>query len=941
MESACLPAAKGQAPSSLALSSNAKESEGAPLQLSDQQEKGQVRTKNLVTRKVSKSAVTDELETPKEKISRYRRELQTVDFPHCGGKGSLKKVQLDTACKYLDMALEVIEHFPMMAVKIKWMDDISQFISHKIELALRNKKQNALLVPLIQRTHTQLQNTFELMSAELVQSLTEGLLPKGLPPQGSEQNKSLMDLAGKLSDLDPKVSGYHDQFKTAWIAKKYYEELDARHSMPLSIFQSRNTNVHICRLYLMVICLKAPQEVIDMIPEVSCVVEKASGWLEEFKRHHDVVSESLFNAMIYLINSAENPSSRINLNGAEVACLYFRMARSKCKVAGDKIPEVNPAYLNRGAHLSVGQSNQVIAYQDRKRGQKIEIDEAREYARKAREYGIDLDKQAELHFHFVNTMEIIDNLSAALFHMKLGARSGRSGMHHLYLASSLNINTAVYPVNPGGALREWLAAQRCQQGSYQGLPTVGLGFYTQGEAREFVDLLSQKEMHSFHTASKTDKALACTLLLMGEGQYQEAFQKLGPLQEEFDVAYVLAGYCLEQMATLENDYVLRALYCYENAYEEEIESAGLDYGRLAVAQKQQPEKAKEYLLEAAAFFRENDLYDELEECQSLLATISTGESNEVKEKVPKAAVRVEIQNSKKKRKKGKKSQSKVISPQMPSQVTTTVSYSSPSGTVASDHATELVTVVEPRSVESFTGSVSTSGQEDISSQSSEIDLEGLQSRHTLVLAPPISVSGTIRSDAGRELLQKQLQVLDDANAAIRCFSFDEAEDLLESVEPGENRRLKGRFAQMKGWCLRRRYICNDPGKHGQLTLRGTMLGLLKIARGNIETGIRCMGITGALSQSPLENGCILEHFSSGELRTLSSLYAELGHIHRERSGFTFSTKDFELGRKMSNFADQLNSDRSIRALASALVPQPKIRTITQEDAERQRAAIKS
>ena len=72
-------------------------------------------------------------------------------------------------------------------------------------------------------------------------------------------------------------------------------------------------------------------------------------------------------------------------------------------------------------------------------------------------------------------------------------------------------------------------------------------------------------------------------------------------------------------------------------------------------------------------------------------------------------------------------------------------------------------------------------------------------------------------------MNQQFQTLDEANDLILEFKFSAAEAMLSDVESGEDRRLKDRLAQQRGWCLRRRYMCNEPGPYGQATVRGTKL----------------------------------------------------------------------------------------------------------------------
>ena len=832
-----------------------------------------------------------------------KQSLLDKNFPQPLPEG--QRMSPEEACEYLKKSLSVEGPESKLSEKVLWMNFVALFALRYLQPESLNKIGKMAkkdISPLFMDFHQQTRNLFHLMTEELIESASkkDKLINQFLATDDLYSN--LVEMIGLLSVLDPELVSHKDQFETAWEAHNYFMSLE-QISPNINPFQPKFNHVYRIKAYLLALYCNISKDELSAERYLE-IPQYIRGCLQGLRENPDLFTGPLLNTITKLVESAVATPPKINLETNQIAFLYLWLTRVKCTIASLIFSMANDT------HWSAVNKNMLRTYMCCSGTTKQEIENAQKYAREAQKHVVDLPQQAEIHFHFFNYYEQKNNLLAAQLHLKLGSRSGQAGMHHLYLACSLNAARNGYPFNPGYALRSWVDIQRRQHcASCVPVTKYRAGFTLK---TEFLRYLSGEENPTIAPRDAPELKLIPALKLIAKKQYNEAIEELRQLHKSLRAANVFIGYCYEQIAVDDSSAIQKAFQYYESAIKEKVFSAGLDFGRLAVSSQSRLKESENHLMSAASFFGRNDLYEELDECHSLLALLPAREDED--RSIP-------IANKKKKRKGKQKQKQKQKQRKTP---------------LAKDSRKSSAPTPDSLKLES-SFNLDTIGH--VSDHSCDDEFEQLSMEEEPSPARIKSQAGACATTKPFSISQ-QLENLDRANELIRSCRFDEAEVLVNSIETGRDRRLKGRAAQIKGWCLRQRYINNDPGVYGKPLARASMLALLNEAKNCVETGIRNMGIQN-IEHCPsrqIEEGALV--FDDGELRTLASLYAELGHIYRELVGFYFSEDTLERGRRMSQYADQLNPARRHRSVKASQSSSPKIVVISHGEFEQKKAAMK-
>lgn len=892
----------------------------------------------LGIRKVTVCDVTHSVSDCGEKVKGCIEKLKEKNFPDLEVEGKTEKPTFCTACEYLNDALYIVENHPSLTIKMGWMGRIAQFVGCQMGIAQLSQNKRRGVKPYIERVQLQMQSLFQVMEAELHVAEAKQYKSQWLPHPESERGKWYSDLAIFLSDLHWEVSAYESQSSTAWSMKQYYEALSESHYQKIEKPVAQ-IYVHVSKVALIDICNKAFKFGKRELPLSQDVNDKARAWLNELDQYGDINGQSFYKHLKAIALAGEHGTTLMGLNETDAVIIYYRLTRTYCRLATLNPPKAHSWMFEKDASLFGEMENDVIFHEDRKKKQKERIQQAYHYMNYVRELGIDKKRQAELHFYFVFMIEmgnVQEQKMDALSHMREGACLGRSGMHHLYLLNCFNHATPFYPKNYGRPFCEWLRVQRDPETLQQGLPEYSheycsailrgmLHFMVFGEEglQEGID-------SGLFVIEEEEKTLGCTFKKIAKKSYVEALADLEVQQGlstiSDDATDYLAGYCCEQLISADDQYLGRALKNYESAYDGDYgaKCTGLDYGRLAVQHMTRLKedvllKAEKLLEGAADYFRKNELLDEFEESHLLLDFLGDRQGDVLLEDVCTQGAPPDITSAKT----GKLEKKRHRKPRKNhrSQPSNPVSNLLPS--LTDTYQGGAIAQALPYSDES--------GSDDESaSPDSEVNVMG----NRMVLCE--TREGVLQAS-----VKDSVQLLNNAHYKICIYDFDEAEKLLHNIEHCGDRRLKGRIAHMKCWCFRQRYRHNVPGSHVQSSNKKTMINLLSKAEREAKAGLRHMGVKGTVENCSCQSVIALS-FDFYEKRTLASLFAELGHIYRDLSGFqSTSENNKRLGESMSNLADQLNPTRRTRPSAVSVEHKSRVRVISRKKFERIKKSLDS
>ena len=904
--------------------------------------------KSVKTREATKCDTSCSLSDKTEKIKECMRRLLAQKFPNVEGRRGTDKVVFNTGCECLDNALFIVENHPSVFIKVAWMADIAEFVGRHMGLAGLNKDKKERIRLLLERVQQQMQSLLQTMEAELAraESVSEKstILPHPLTPRG----KSFSNLSIFLCDLPSDVSAYASQSKTAWYAKQYYEALSQ------SKFQGVEPpdaliHTHASRVALMAICHISSK--FDRLFNSDVIAKKAKEWLGELDQYGDINSQSFYKHLQTIALYAESAVATMDLTVADASVIYYRLARTFCRLATLDPPKAVPWMFEKDVVLFGELKEDRERYDTQKKKQKTRIKQACQYLDEVRELGIDKQRQAELHFYYVYMVEmgnIQELLPEALSRMRQGACLGRAGMHHLYLLNCLNHATFLYPKNYGKPFREWLRIQCEPDTLQQGLPQYSHD-YCSPLMRGMVHFLVFDEKgleegmkSDLFEVNDEDKRLAYTLKKIALKKYAEAYHDLefeqGMHQNSDDTVDFLAGYCCEQMIETDKSFLHQALKNYECAFDGEdgAKCTGLDYGRLVAKHMEELDeglllKAEGFLESAAEYFRQNELLDEFEECHHYLEFLGdrnskaglnqSSPSGEFSCRDGADKVKPRVVRSK------RKTQKKLKKPNQRKPQRVTPDFIKGLSSEPADRSFG-------RSHECPSPSSGSHNfySDEVSSESAESETEPVTESVS---------SDVVSSDNQQANIYEAIHMLNRAHYLISTYDFMGAELQLEKVSHCHDRRLKGRIAHMKCWCLRQRFQHNVPGAHVQETIKETMIALLTQAEREAINGLRSMGIKGDVAKCSYQSVTGIS-FNDGEVRTLASLFAELGHIYRNLSGFQKkSANSRRLGESMSNLADHLNPTRRARSSAVSVEHEPRVKVISRKEIEGMKKSLGS
>lgn len=819
------------------------------------------------------------------------KEVTKINFALLAQDDHHFKCSFQDACKLLEAALRLLKTSFAIHHKAKLFGHLAGFM--RIRMSIRGAitdRQAALAAPLIDELKRELCKLgHELIKRLQVEAPRERKEAIRLVSQTLESE--WLALPRLFVTLPDKTLPIAQQLQLALEVNSILEQLQHFQSEQSVNLKLTAGAMHIFRLYMLthVQRLQPKNEVSE---EVQTVLEKKEQWLQEYFNYKSLWNRHLMmDALPFFLSQSEDPNTRVQLTPHERAQLCFSTALSLLKTTGTEVIERPDELLQRAPTELNSEEREFLAYYKRRQAsQKTEMAKAQDFAKQAAEAGISSDQQAELRIQFAATSEMIGDIKTAQMHLLAGARQAKASLHHLYLANSLWIDKTVYPLMPCKALRVWKTALNNKDGDNKPLSKRCVGYYGRNDVtRSFVEAIKSGQVAST-VLSTNQQNLALSLNNIRKDNYEKALLDLQNCTVDCTVDRTiigsLAGFLAVKLIPKGLGYLQPALEHFRAAYDNSCHEAGLEFAKLAVEYDLHTEEAIEMLKGALTFFKDNELYEEVETCDLLL--------DKLYKQLPKPV----------KAKKVKKTSAK--SPSL-------------------SQKKKVVTEKLPALLEEPVPEQESSASESDSSYDSSTDDD-----NTVFAAE----EKTERAAAGITKEPLTIQRLNTINSLILTCDFDKAEEMLNKTAPSRDRVLNGQFWQMKSWYLRQRFLCSEPGPYKvdhpapNVSHYKSLLNLLEQAREAAEAGIRAMGVYGPVANGPEES--LLQLMRAREKRTLASLYAELGHQYRERGLSTFDTRHLHTGRAMSDLADSLNPARRNRHHGATQAFEPKVQVVSQE-----------